>query len=50
MDSLDKGELDTVAIGMHEMYLSFINAGFSEDQTMKFLVAQWSAMMSNASD
>ena len=37
------GELDTAAVGMHEMYLSFTRAGFTPEQSLDLVKAQITA-------
>lgn len=39
------GTLDDAAVGLHEMFQSFIRAGFTEDQAFRMVRAQWKAIV-----
>jgi len=40
-DAVDPDTLDTAAIAMHEMYESFLRAGFDTEQAFRLIEIQW---------
>lgn len=42
----DLGSMDTAAIGIHEMYMSYLRAGFTDDQALKIVMCHIQALSS----
>ena len=39
----DKGELTTAAVAIHEIFISYINAGFTKEQALELIKAHIAA-------
>lgn len=42
-----RGKLDEAAIHQHEVFISWVRAGFTEDQALKLLCTQMTAAIMN---
>ena len=42
-DGEQSGSLDSAAVALHEVFMAFARAGFSEEQAFRLVLEQWKA-------